>query len=30
VQAHLPPDALRVLEDTGVALVPLDHGAVPA
>ena len=30
VQAHLPPDALRVLEDTGVSLVPLDHGAVPA
>ena len=30
VQAHLPADALRVLEDTGVSLVPLDHGAVPA
>ena len=30
VQAHLPADALRVLEDTGVALAPLDEGAVPA
>ena len=30
VQAHLPPDALRVLEDTGVSLAPLDQGAVPA
>jgi len=30
VQAHLPADALRVLEDTGAALAPLDEGAVPA
>ena len=30
VQAHLPPDALRVLEDTGAALAPLDESAVPA
>ena len=30
MQAYLPPDALRVLEDTGAALAPLDEGAVPA
>jgi spermidine/putrescine transport system ATP-binding protein len=30
VQAHLPADALRVLDDTGAALAPLDEGAVPA
>jgi spermidine/putrescine transport system ATP-binding protein len=30
VQAHLPAEALRVLEDTGAALAPLDHGAVHA
>jgi spermidine/putrescine transport system ATP-binding protein len=30
VRAHLPADALRVLEDTGVALAPLDEDAVPA
>jgi spermidine/putrescine transport system ATP-binding protein len=30
VQAHLPADALRVLDDTGAALAPLDEDAVPA
>jgi spermidine/putrescine transport system ATP-binding protein len=30
VQAHLPADALRVLDDTGAALAPLDEGAVHA
>src|SRR4051812_39436995 len=30
VQARLPADALRVLDDTGAALAPLDEGAVPA
>jgi hypothetical protein len=28
VQAYLPPEALRVLTDTGVALAPLDEEAV--
>ena len=28
VQAHLPPEALRVLTDTGAALAPLDEEAV--
>ena len=28
MQAYLPPEALRVLTDTGVALAPLDEEAV--
>ena len=28
VQAYLPPEALRVLTDTGAALAPLDEEAV--
>ena len=28
MQAYLPPEALRVLTDTGAALAPLDEEAV--